>query len=248
MIVFIPCAGLGTRLRPLTDHCPKALVKYQGKPLLVHLLERLCADGYRRFVLNLHHFPVMLQNFAEAYARQNDIEIYFSDESGRLLDTGGALTHALPLFAGESEVLVHNVDVFDNLVPADFYNTFIRKGAEALLSVRKRESGRFLYADADGHLAAWKNIKSGEVKGRAIEPQWESFAFSGIHLIKTDLIAAWAHRYGTNRPFSVIDAYLDSASSGKIYLEEHKGGYWKDMGKIADFNEPLLENGDLSRC
>lgn len=243
MIVFIPCAGLGTRLRPLTDHCPKALVEYQGKPLLAHLLDRLQAVGCRRFVLNLHHFPDMLRRFAQTYAGENDIEIGFSDESDVLLDTGGALAHALPLFTGESEVLVHNVDVFDNLVPADLYGPFVRRQADALLSVRKRDSGRYLYADADGRLAAWKNLKSGEIKGRVIEPQWKSFAFSGIHLLKTSLIADWADLYGRNNPFSVIDAYLASSSSGKIYLEEHKGGYWKDMGKMADFNDRLPEEG-----
>lgn len=237
MIAFIPCAGLGTRLKPLTDHKPKALVEYQGKPLLVHLLERLQGQGFDRFVLNLHHFAPMLRDFAEAYAMENGIKIAFSDESETLLDTGGALTHAWAagLFAGEDTILVHNVDVFDNLALSAFHHIFERKGAEALLSVRRRESGRFLYADAEGRLAAWKNVKSGEVKGAPITPAFQPFAFSGIHLIKRSLIEEWAHRYGTDKPFSVIDAYIASASSGKIYLEEHKDGFWKDMGKIEDF-------------
>ncbi len=237
MIAFIPCAGLGTRLKPLTDHKPKALVEYQGKPLLVHLLERLQGQGFDRFVLNLHHFAPMLRDFAEAYARENGIKIAFSDESDLLLDTGGALTHAWAagLFAGEDTILVHNVDVFDNLALSAFHHIFERKGAEALLSVRRRESGRFLYADAEGRLAAWKNLKSGEVKGEPITPAFQPFAFSGIYLIKRSLIEEWTTRYGTDKPFSVIDAYIASASSGKIYLEEHKDGFWKDMGKIEDF-------------
>lgn len=237
MIAFIPCAGLGTRLKPLTDHKPKALVEYQGKPLLVHLLERLQGQGFDRFVLNLHHFAPMLRDFAEAYAKENGIKIAFSDESDLLLDTGGALTHAWAagLFADEDTILVHNVDVFDNLALSAFHHIFERKGAEALLSVRRRESGRFLYADAEGRLAAWKNLKSGEVKGAPITPAFQPFAFSGIHLIKRSLIEEWATLYGTDQPFSVIDAYIASASSGKIYLEEHKDGFWKDMGKIEDF-------------
>ncbi|MDE6494279.1 MAG: NTP transferase domain-containing protein [Bacteroidales bacterium] len=239
MIAFIPCAGLGTRLKPLTDHCPKALVEYQGKPLLAHLLERLQREGYRRFVLNLHHFPDMLRQYADRYAAGHDVEICFSDETALLLDTGGALTHALPLFEGETEVLVHNVDVLSNLDTVSFRQLFNQTRADALLSVRRRETSRYLYAGPEGGLAAWKNLKTGEVKGRESLSCGTPLAFSGIHLLKTELIADWAGRYGLNRPFSVIDAYLAASRTHKILLEEQTDGYWKDMGKIADFHSPI---------
>ena len=115
MKAMIFAAGLGTRLRPLTDHCPKALVPYQGKPLLAYLLDRMQAFGIRHFVLNLHHFADQLQAYAADYAKEYGLQIDFSDERALLLDTGGALTLALPLFDGEERILVHNVDIFSDL-------------------------------------------------------------------------------------------------------------------------------------
>lgn len=239
MIVFILAAGLGTRLRPLTDHCPKALVKYGEKPLLQHLLERLQAFGCRDFVLNLHHFPDMIRQFATEYARQSNINIGFSDETGLLLDTGGALTHALPLLSKEETVLVHNVDIMTDLDIRLLEKKMRETAADAVLSVRRRESSRYLYANGEGRLRAWKNVKSGQTKGEPLQEGFTPFAFSGIHLLKTELVAEWAQKYGTETPFSVIDAYLQYINTKNILLVEQKDGYWKDMGKISDFYEPM---------
>lgn len=239
MIVFILAAGLGTRLRPLTDHCPKALVKYGEKPLLQHLLERLQAFGCRDFVLNLHHFPDMIRQFATEYARQSNINISFSDETGLLLDTGGALTHALPLLSKEETVLVHNVDIMTDLDIRLLEKKMRETAADAVLSVRRRESSRYLYANGEGRLRAWKNVKSGQTKGEPLQEGFTPFAFSGIHLLKTELVAEWAQKYGTEIPFSVIDAYLQYINTKNILLVEQKDGYWKDMGKISDFYEPM---------
>lgn len=247
MIVFIPAAGLGTRLRPLTDHCPKALVPYHGKPLLEHLLERLSALGYRDYVINLHHFPQMLAEFSMDYARKTGLKISLSDESTFLLDTGGALTHALPFFKGHDRVLVHNVDIMSDLDPLQLCRRMDSEGVEAVLSVRKRDSSRMLFADGRDRLCAWKNRKTGEYKGISYDPEakleedgssgMRPFAFSGIHLIRTSLIEKWASSKGNSNRFSVIDAYLEEAPSGKILLDEQQGGLWKDMGKITDFHD-----------
>ncbi|MDE5574276.1 MAG: NTP transferase domain-containing protein [Bacteroidales bacterium] len=239
MIVFILAAGLGTRLRPLTDSRPKALVEYGGKPLLQHLLERLQGLGCRDFVLNLHHFPDMLRDFATDYANKTNINISFSDETGLLLDTGGALTHALPLLGKEETVLVHNVDIMTNLDIRLLEKRMRETAADAVLSVRRRETSRYLYADGAGRLRAWKNLKSGQTKGDPLQDGFTPFAFSGIHLLKTELVSEWARQYGTENPFSVIDAYLESVRTKNIVLEEQKEGYWKDMGKISDFYEPM---------
>lgn len=239
MIAFILAAGLGTRLHPLTDHCPKALVPYQGKPLLVHLLERMQGFGIRRFVLNLHHFADLLQAYASDYAREHGIRIDFSDERSLLLDTGGALTHALPFFDREERILVHNVDIFSDLDLNAFVRDAERNGADALLSVRRRPATRLLYADAGGRLRAWENLKTGAKKGESVQADFQAFAFSGIHVLKTSLIRQWAGRYGRNTPFSVIDAYLSDLPAVDIRLQEQQGGLWKDMGKMEDFERPL---------
>lgn len=235
MIPFVLAAGLGTRLKPLTDHCPKALVIYKEKPLVEHLLARLQGFGFREFVINLHHFPDMLRDFATKYAREQGIGIAFSDETKLLLDTGGALTHALPLFKTQERVLVHNVDILSDLDVLQLENMMKNTAADAVLSVRRRDSSRYLYADKDGRLRAWKNMKDGTTKGEPVSEKFTAFAFSGIHVLKTDLIKEWAAKYGTDRPFSVIDAYINAASSKKILLVEQQEGLWKDMGKISDF-------------
>ncbi len=239
MIAFILAAGLGTRLRPLTDNRPKALVEYEGRPLLEHLLERLRGYGFRDFVINLHHFPDMIRRFAMEYARREEVKIAFSDETGRLLDTGGALTHALPLIGKEQTVLVHNVDVLTNSDVRLLERRMRETDADAVLSVRRRDTSRYLYADGEGRLRAWKNIKSGQSKGEALQEGFTPFAFSGIHLLKTELVSEWAEIYGTENPFSVIDAYLDSVHVRNIVLSEQTEGYWKDMGKIGDFHAPM---------
>lgn len=235
MIVFILAAGKGTRLRPLTEHCPKALVPWQGKPLLACLLERLQAYGYRHFVLNLHHFAGMLRDYAETYARGHGVRIDFSDESPGLLDTGGALVHALPLLRGEERVLVHNVDIFSDLDLPSFVREAEDQDADALLSVRRRETSRLLYADGQNRLRAWKNLKTGQEKGDFRQTDLQAYAFSGIHVLKTSLIEDWKRAYGENQPFSVIDAYMGSCHDSRILLQEQSQGYWKDMGKIEDF-------------
>lgn len=237
MIVFIPAAGLGTRLRPLTDDKPKALVSYRGKPLLVHLLERLQALGYREFVLNLHHFADMLADFAASYAEEHGLTVRFSDESRKLLDTGGALTHAFPLLSGHEYILVHNVDIMSDLDPEFLEKEAELRQAEAVLSVRERSSSRVLYAGPENRLWAWQNLNTGQCKGRPIVPGMQAYAFSGIHLIRKSLIERWVESYGTDRPFSVIDAYIGSSERGAVYLRPEQGGYWKDMGKIADFGD-----------
>ena len=113
--------------------------------------------------------------------------------------------------------------------------TSAAKSPAALLSVRRRPTSRYLYADPAGRLRAWRNEKTGQVKGEPISDNFQAFAFSGIHILKCSLIEEWASVYGTDKPFSVIDAYLNASRHHEILLQEQKDGFWKDMGKIEDF-------------
>ncbi|MDE6694375.1 MAG: hypothetical protein K2J57_00925, partial [Bacteroidales bacterium] len=113
--------------------------------------------------------------------------------------------------------------------------TSAAKSPAALLSVRRRPTSRYLYADPAGRLRAWRNEKTGQVKGEPISDNFNAFAFSGIHIIKCSLIDEWATAYGTDKPFSVIDTYLNASRHHEILLQEQKDGFWKDMGKIEDF-------------
>lgn len=236
---FILAAGLGTRLRPLTDTMPKALVPVCGKPLLQHQIERLAAAGFTRIVINIHHFGEQIIDFVEQYKEQNtqfkDLELLISDERQQLLDTGGAIRHAAPLFDPTKPVLVHNVDILHN---ADLRQLYAQceGGAEASLLVSQRDTSRYLIFDNEKRLIGWKNIKTGEVKPQGLTPPLPEeavgglyLAFSGIHVLSPSLIAtmqSWPER------FSIIDFYLDACQRSAIRGIEIPDFRMVDVGKL----------------
>ena len=155
---MIFAAGLGTRLKPLTDTMPKALVRVGGQPLLWHVINKLKLAGYERIVVNVHHFAGMIVDYLKA----NDnfgLDIRISDESAMLLETGGGIKKALPLFDPSEPILIHNVDILSDLdltaLPTD----------APLLVVSQRQTKRYLMFDDDMRLQGWTNIETGEVKG-----------------------------------------------------------------------------------
>ena len=136
-------AGLGTRLRPLTDNLPKALVPVAGKPLLQWNIEKLRDAGCSRIVVNVHHFPGMIREFLAAN-NNFGAEIIISDESGEILDTGGGLLKAAPLFSPRETIIAHNVDVISNLDLKTLGNFHAEGKALATLVVRDRSTQRYL--------------------------------------------------------------------------------------------------------
>lgn len=229
---FILAAGLGTRLKPLTDTMPKALVPVCGKPLLQHQIERLAAAGFTRIVINVHHFANQIVDFVEKYKLQSanykDVELLISDERTELLETGGALHHAAHLFDPDMPVLVHNVDILHNVNIAEFY---AQHQAAATLLVSHRDTSRYLVFDDGHHLIGWTNIKTGEVKGKALPlgERGKLLAFSGIHVISPSMfieMQAWPAR------FSIIDFYLEACQHSVIRGVEVPGFQMVDVGKL----------------
>lgn len=158
---MILAAGLGTRLRPLTDHMPKALVDIGGTTLIDHTVRRLQQAGYDRFVVNVHHMAHMLRQ----HVAQQDYapRVCFSDETAELLETGGALKHARELFSTDQPILIHNVDILDNVD----YVWFARQHLDtedAVLLVSRRKTKRYLLFDTAMRLMGWTNIETGEVR------------------------------------------------------------------------------------
>lgn len=171
MQAMIFAAGMGTRLRPLTDKMPKALVEVGGKPLIAHVIEKLRSEGFDHIIVNVHHFADQIKD----YLRNNDfgIDIRISDESDKLLDTGGGLKKALPLFNENEMILIHNVDILSNAPLKKFYEEgplTMNYGsgkpmkAAATLLVSWRKTSRYLLFDEDMRLVGWTNIQTGEVK------------------------------------------------------------------------------------
>lgn len=201
-------AGRGTRLKPLTDTMPKALVPVSGKPLLWHTLCRLREAGATEVVVNVHHFGEQIID----YLAQHDfgIHVRVSDERDHLLDTGGGLRQALSLFSkGEEPILIHNVDILSNAPLAEFYAQ--HKDADAALMVSHRDTTRYLLFDDAMRLRAWTNIKTGEVRTpfSDIRPeQLTKYAFSGIHLVSPRLMSLLETFPDV---FPIMDFYLQTA-------------------------------------
>ena len=214
---MILAAGLGTRLKPLTDTMPKALVPVGGVPLLDHNIRKLQSQGYGRFVVNVHHFA---QQIVDHVAQQDYAPIVrISDESSQLLDTGGGLKKAAPLFDDDAPILIHNVDILDNVD----YGWFARQhepDEDAVLLVSRRKTKRYLLFDNSMRLMGWTNVETGEVKSpypwlrQGNHSSLNAFAFSGIHSFSPRLFPLM-ERFPDK--FSIIDFYLSTCHRSRIY-------------------------------
>ncbi|MBQ4387272.1 MAG: NTP transferase domain-containing protein [Prevotella sp.] len=163
---MILAAGLGTRLKPLTDTMPKALVTVGGVPLLDLNIRRLQQQGYARFVVNVHHFAQQIVDHVGTTYPQDDAHsphILISDETDQLLETGGALKRAQSLFRDDEPILIHNVDILDN-VDYDWFRRQHLADEDAVLLVSRRKTKRYLLFDNAMRLMGWTNVETGEVK------------------------------------------------------------------------------------
>ena len=158
---MIFAAGLGTRLKPLTDHMPKALVQVGGRPLLDIVIGKLREQDYDRFVVNVHHFADQIEEHVAAADYAPLVRI--SDERSLLLETGGGLKKAAPLFADDQPILIHNVDILSN-VDFGWFSRQHLPDEDAVLLVSRRKTKRYLLFDNGMRLMGWTNIETGEVR------------------------------------------------------------------------------------
>lgn len=216
MKALIFAAGLGTRLRPLTDTRPKALVEVGGKPLLAHTLDRLAKAGFTEVVINVHHFAEQIIEYVETHPVEG-MEIRISDERDLLLDTGGGIRQAGTLFTPDGQpFLIHNVDIFSNLNLTDFYHRHQANEGATLLVSQRKTSRYLLFHPEDNRLMGWTNVQTGEVKSPYPHLQVEECvmrAFAGIHLFSPALLPLM-EPFG--KRFSIIDFYLSVADKAPI--------------------------------
>ncbi len=238
---MILAAGLGTRLKPLTDTMPKALVPVGGHPLLDINIRRLIAQGYDRFVVNIHHFAQQIID----YVSQQDYAplVHFSDETEELLETGGGLKKAAPLFRDDQPILIHNVDILDN-VDYQWLSGQHRDDEDAVLLVSRRQTKRYLLFDNAMHLMGWTNIETGEVKSpyeyvrrtglSQHGEQLNMFAFSGIHSFSPRLFPLM-ERFPDR--FSIIDFYLSTCHRAHIVGLVKEDLQMMDVGKLDTLHD-----------
>ena len=226
MEAMILAAGLGTRLRPLTNDRPKALVEINGVSLLEYNIRNLIRFGATKIVINVHHFPNMIIDFVKNHSFNAEITI--SDERKQLLDTGGALKKAAPLFSGKEPILIHNVDILSSLNLEKIYHKHIITNALATLLVSKRDTARQLLFRKNGNLIGWTNISTGEIiLNNSVSESLDKLAFSGIHIVNPELLKMLPEA----SPYPIIPEYLKLAKQHKILSYKHLSGIWMDVGK-----------------
>lgn len=229
MKAMIFAAGLGTRLRPLTNDKPKALVPYKGKPLIQIVIENLKRQGIDEFVVNVHHFAPKVIDFITEMNNFN-AKIQISDETDILLETGGGL-HKASKYLKNNTFLIYNVDILSNINIKSLIEHHKKSNSIATLAVQKRESSKRLYFNNDGFLVKWKNEKTGEEKISRQCNKSLPFAFSGIHVVEPKIF-----NYMEHGVYSIIETYLLVAKTQKITFFDHTNTLWRDMGKPESFN------------
>ena len=223
-------AGVGSRLRPLTDHKPKALIEVGGITLLERAIRQLTRHGVDEIILNVHHFGDQIAAFLKEKTHFG-INIVLSDERDLLLDTGGGLKKAAWFFEEGGSFLVYNVDVLTNLDLSALFHAHIQSGNLATLAVRNRPANRCLLFDPNLKLLGWRNHKTGETRWCAPEdPSAAELAFSGIQIFDPAIFA-----YFPDFPvFSLVELYLGAGVAGKVSGYLHDDTLWMDAGKIED--------------
>lgn len=244
MQAMLFAAGKGTRLKPLTDVIPKALVPVGDKPLLQIVTERLVQAGTTKIVVNVHHHAGQVRNMVRLLGALYPCSMAVSDETEELLETGGGVKKARKLFDEGEPVLIHNCDILSNLDLKTFYEQSKASGNAATLVVSERKTQRYLLFSEDMRLVGWTNITTGEVKSpypevKALDGYTDvsvitdsalrMFAFSGIHAMSPamfPLMDEWSDR------FPIMDFYLR-------YCAEH------DIRGIFRSDLKLLDVGKL---
>ena len=223
MKAMVLAAGLGTRLRPMTNTRPKALVEASGRTLLEITLSRLKTFGVRDVIINVHHFPDMIV----AYLKANEnfgMRIEISREEV-LLDTGGGLKRAGWFFQNNSDdpFILHNVDVITNIDLHRMLEFHVKHQPLATVAMQRRKTSRYLLFDTEGRLCG---------KSPTPNPRFQSLGFSGIHVISPRLLSMMPNE----EVFSIITCYVDLAARGEKVLAFPADEYsWKDMGRPENF-------------
>lgn len=239
MKAMIFAAGLGTRLKPLTDTIPKALLPLAGKTLLQWQIERLKAAGIDDIVVNVHHFGEQIIDYLQAY-KGFGCNIQVSDEREVLLETGGGLLKAAPQLGENKPILVCNVDILSNI---DLPQLMAAHRSEDLATVvvSDRETQRYLLFSGEGTLCGWTNRKTGEFRpAAAANEDLVPLAFSGMQIVSPAFFAELRHTQAEKGDkFSLIDAYLSvvERQTGTIRAFVPQNYKMMDVGKIDQLAE-----------
>lgn len=234
MKAMIFAAGLGTRLQPLTNDTPKALIEVAGVTLLERVITRLNRAGFNEITINVHHHAQQIINFL--YQKDNfGIDIHISDERSQLLDTGGGILRARHWLEGDAPFLVHNVDILTDFDLSAFYQHHLASGAMATLLAQKRHTSRFLLFDRSLRLRGWLNKSTGETLPPDVREQYDSLyalAFGGIHMMSPAIFPLLERHAAGREVFPIIPFYVDQCKDNTFLAYPQSPSYhWFDVGR-----------------
>ena len=227
MIAMILAAGLGTRLKPWTDAHPKALSVVNGRPVLQRNIEYLQQAGIQKVVVNVHHFADQIMAAVQANNGWGS-EVLISDETDAVLETGGGIKKAVPLFGDAKDVLVMNVDILTDMNLQAFMQAHAGNKADATLAVSNRSSSRCFLFDAQQQLVGWRNKNTGETKLPVATDSPIEKSFSGIHIINENIF----RHMPFEGKFSMVDVYLQLCATQRIQAFDQSGSKFIDIGTM----------------
>jgi NDP-sugar pyrophosphorylase family protein len=226
---MILAAGLGSRLRPITDHTPKALVEVDGVPMIERIARRLIDAGADRLIINLHHHADQIRSFVDA-RNGFGVDLRLSLEPEDRLETGGGLLHARQHFRLDAPFFLHNVDVISDADLEGMYRAHTEEAPLATLAVSQRESSRALRFDREG-LQARVDLRDGAVdEARERRGPTRDWAFDGIHVLSPDIFELVTE----SGAFSIMAPYLRLAGAGhRIVPHDISSSLWLEIGDPA---------------
>lgn len=232
MKAMIFAAGLGTRLYPITESIPKAMVEVGGKPMLGRVIEKLKAADITEIVINVHHFADKIEDYLRSQSNFG-LNITVSDERDLLLDTGGGVRKATSLLRGPEPILLHNADILTDFDLKSMLAFHKRTKADATLMVSERTSSRYLLFDFENRMRGWQNTKTGEVRPSAIDPSsLLPRAFGGVHIISNQVLDRLEEYRPGEKKFSITPFYIDACRDLSITgYEPEETSRWFDIGK-----------------
>lgn len=243
MKAMIFAAGIGSRLKPWTNSHPKALVEVGGDAMLGNVINKIKNAGIRYMVVNTHHFAKQIEEYLDNHTNFG-IDIYISDETNLLLDTGGGLRKAArQLTLDDEPVILHNADIFTDFPILDMAAAHIEQGNDATLLVDIRETSRYLLFDENMRMKGWTNKKTSEVRpANIIAENYKPMAFGGVHILSTSMIKLIEEQYAPDEPFSIIDFYIANCEKHKIAgFTPYMPYKWHDIGKPESLEAAIAE-------
>ncbi len=228
---MIFAAGLGTRLKPLTNNKPKALIEVNNITIIERIIKRFIEANICEIVINVHHFPEKILEFLHQN-KNFGIDIVISDETDLLLETGGGLKKASWFFDDNKPFFVHNADVLTNLSLSQMLDFHVKNKSLATLAVRNRKTSRYFLFDNESKLCGWQNTEKNEIIHTRSYTSVNQLAFSGVQIISPEIF----NYLNQKGPFSITKSYIELSKSNIISAYQHDNDFWFDIGTLEKLN------------